>query len=227
MLTGTAMHHPDRPSIVMVAVFMEGLPFVLGLLLAGRQTDARRWFMLQAAICSLTNGISSYLGGRQLYNVFLDYYYIPVEGALLFWMLSHWEVTAAARRRVRLAIPVMVAAWIVIAWRLEDRNTFSTFGDNFYNLLMIALMVSILVRRSAVVTASLLSQDWFWICGGLAMHFAAFTAFNAVAARVAGSDWTLLARIITGRSWLNAIAMSLACIGMFCPPSVTDSSGRG
>jgi hypothetical protein len=157
------------PLIMHVSIIAEAVPFVLGMLLPSRQTEARRWLMLWSALDTITNLAGSYLGRHHLHNLFLGYFYTPVEGAILMWMLAFWHPDPGTRRRLRWGIPAMVAGWVLLVMLFEDPQTFSRIVDLAYNVLMTSLFLHLLVRRSAddAAPATGLVLDQLRVCDPL------------------------------------------------------------
>jgi hypothetical protein len=213
------------PLIMHVSIIAEAVPFVLGMLLPSRQTEARRWLMLWSALDTITNLAGSYLGRHHLHNLFLGYFYTPVEGAILMWMLAFWHPDPGTRRRLRWGIPAMVAGWVLLVMLFEDPQSFSRIVDLAYNVLMTSLFLHLLVRRSADDTTLLQQQDWFWISCGFAIHFAIFVAFHAVAPGLLNSNMETLMLASEVRAGLNVLACSFIAVGMTCRPNVDSEPG--
>lgn len=202
-------------------MFCSALP-VLAALARHRQIQGAR--LIIVGWCLLLFGVDMlgwYIGrGLGLNNHFLSYIATPLQGATVLWALSLWQVKPVARLTLRLAIPPFLVSWIILTLLLEDTRNFSAVAEPVYSLLALGAALFTVLSRSSDEVSSLLEQDWFWICTGLALYFGALAVLTPLAAGFVNTNLELVSRAYVVRSIVTILAFVCISIGMLCPQSI-------
>jgi len=186
-------------------------------------TPARFWVFVWLVLWAVMNTIGYIVAKLHYNNHFLSYIFTPFQGAAILWALSLYQIRPVARVAIRIIIPIFVVAWALALLFLENTRHFSTIAEPVYSILALGTALFTLVSRSGEATEPVTQQDWFWICGGLALYFAALTVLLPLAAATAYSR----PDIITKAYFVDTIVNILACMcianGFLCSARSTPS----
>lgn len=210
----------DVPLILHVSAWSHAAPLAAGLLAHRRLTSPRVWIMFWCAIYLIQAWAARYLGARHLNNHFLTYVVLPVQGAIIFWALSHWQKHPVARLTLRLLIPPFVIAFVLITLSLEELLSFSSVAEPLYSILALGAAVTTLLTRSYDTDESLMRQDWFWICIGLILHFGALAVLTPLARNYLQTDMQLVMRAYQVRAYINTLAFVIIAFGIYSPSGI-------
>jgi hypothetical protein len=211
------------PWIIYVSVYCQLLIFLAGCVTPSRQDPPRIWIMFWAILYFMANIAAQYLGRHQLYNHFISSIILPVQAWQILWALSLWQRSATARLTMRLCIPPLVVAIIVLTLTVEDYHTYSTVAEPVYSMVALGCAVFTILSLSAHEEESLLHRAWFWVCAGLILHFGVLAIWTPLAKALL-NDLATFRQAAIIRTWINVIALLLITIGILCPR--TASSGR-
>ncbi len=194
---------------------------------AARPTQVRGgglWVVIWCGLYAAENAIAIPLAVTHHNNHFLNYIFVPFQGAAILWALSLWQTHQMARLTVRAAIPGFLMAWVLLLF-VENLHGFSAIAEPVYSLLALGAALYTLVSRSTDATSSLLREDWFWVCSGLALHFGALAFLTPLGAALVHTNPEIIARAYFVRSFVNILAFVLITIGLLCPRPL-QRSGR-
>lgn len=178
-------------------------------------TGGKRWVVIWCGLYALENAFAIPLALTNHNNHFLDYIFVPIQGATILWALSLWQTQQMARLTIRAAIPAFLLAWILLLF-VENLNGFSLIAEPVYSILALGTALYTLVLRSSEATDSLLREDWFWICSGLALHFGALVFLTPLGAALVRTHPEIIMRAYYVRSFVNIFAFVLITIGFVC-----------
>ena len=188
-----------------------------GLYAHARLNSGRVWLMFWCATYYISNMAARYLGVRHINNHFLTYIFICVQGPAILWAISHFQAKPVARLTLRLVIPPFLLAWLILTVLVEDTSNFSPIAEPIYSMLALGAALYTLVTRSAQESEPLMKQDWFWICAGLSLHFAALTVMTPFAAAYVKNNPDMVIQALEVRAGINVLAFSIMTLGMLCP----------
>lgn len=180
-------------------------------------TDARRLVVVWCLIQVIANVVGFQLAFKHLNNHPVSYVALPFQGAAILWALSLWQLKPVSRLTLRLAIPVFVVAWIVLVATTENLYNFSAVAEPVYSMLALSAALYTLLTRSAATNESLLREDWFLMCTGLALHFGALAVLTPVAAAYLYRNQQLVMRAYEVRAAFNITAFVIIAVGFTCP----------
>jgi hypothetical protein len=208
------------PLIFYFSMWSQAVPIAVGILARRRLTSARVWIMFWCAIYLIVNLAAKYLASRGMNNHFLTYLALPVQCLGVMWALSLWQKSATARLTLRIAVPVFLVAFIVVTRFFENIRNFSAIAEPVYSIVALGAAIATLLSRSPDEEGALLSQDWFWVCVGLILHFGALAVLTPLAAHYLTTDPQLVIRAYVIRGYVNTAAFLVIAIGIFSPSSV-------
>ena len=201
------------------------LPLIAALIGRRQLTRPRLFVILWVGLYILMNLLGWVLQARGINNHFLTPVFTPFQGAAILWALSLWQTRQVARLTIRLAIPFFILAWAVFTLTIENLRNFSLAAEPVYSMLALGAAIYTLVARGTDATEPLTRQDWFWICGGLSLHFGALAVVLPLAAGLVESNPEVVIRAYTVRAVINTFAFICITIGFLCPKPAT-LSGR-
>lgn len=193
------------------------LPPLAGVLRHRETTSPRVWIMLWCILYLLANAVAEILVRHQLYNHPVTYFEVPAQGAVILWGLSLWQLTPTSRMTMRFLIPLLLVCWIPLVVLFEDIHAPSSVAEPVYCILALGAAAYTLVTRSLDETEPLLRQDWFWICVGMSIHFAAIAVLTPIARRYMETNVLLVTRAYQVRAVVNVLGFILITVGMLCP----------
>jgi hypothetical protein len=212
------------PWPIYAANIMVVAPLLAAVVRPSRTRGARIWVATWSALYVLENAIAIPLALNGHNNHLLTYIFVPLQGAAILWAFSLWQTQQMPRLTMRAAIPGFLLAWLLLL-SIEDLSSFSAVAEPVYSLLALAAALYTLVTRGAASSLPLLRQDWFWVCGGLALHFGALALLTPLGAALVRSNPDVVVRAYTMRAWINMLAYACVTIGLLCPPP-SALSGR-
>lgn len=199
------------------------LPLIAALVRRGDLTRPRVFVLTWVGLYVVMNAIGAWLGSRGINNHFLTPIFTPFQGTAILWALSLWQTRQVARLTIRMAIPFFIVAWAVFTLTIEDLRNFSVAAEPVYSLLALGAALYTLVTRGSDATEALTRQDWFWICGGLVLHFGALAVVLPLAAGLINTHVDIVVRAYTVRAVVNTFAFICITIGFLCPKPATLS----
>jgi hypothetical protein len=174
------------------------------------------WVVAWAAMLSLQQGLGALLAAAGRNNHFLRYVSLPLSVAMTLWALSLWQTRRAAVSVLRTAIPVALAAWVVLMLVVEDPATFSTAIEPLTSLVGLSAAAYTLASRSLEDAQGLAQQDWFWTSVGLILYFGTLSTLGPLAVLLRG-DVVLIVRAYELKSVVDVIAFLAVARGVTCP----------
>lgn len=158
-------------------------------------------------------------------NIFLEYAYVPLQGALILLVLAEWQVHTVARNTVRFLVPLALLWWAVTTAFFEDTSNFSVLSSPVLGLLALAATLLAFVTRLQHEEVPVLRTSWCWILAGVAIHYATNSTISIFQAVVtARQDWGMLARALEFKAGIDIFA--IICItGGFLWTDPPRSSG--
>jgi len=193
----------------------QGLPLVVAAM-RGQLRGARAWFFAWCAVNLLETGTMIGLNLADVHNLWVPYVFQPAEGALALWAFSCWQVSAGARRAMRLAIPPFLLVVLVLSASLESVASFSRWMQPLTALVGLVAAASTLVARSRTSTSDVLRQDWFWVSAGMALYLGTFSMIGPLSALLAGNIPLLLGALKVHAA-LTILAFLAIAWGLWCP----------
>ena len=214
-----------RPTLVQYAAAWSALLPPFAGLTVGRTLPApRRWIIVWCVLLVLANATALVLARRGINNQWVGYVLLPLATAAILWALSFWHL-GAARLGVRLAIPLVMAAGLGVTIGAENPRTFSQFVAPFHGMVVLLAALWTFLARSLDTDEPMLSQDWFWITGGLMLYAASSVALQPLARYLMRERLDLLhaAFNVKAAAWL--ISFAAITWGMRCPVAQKASGG--
>ena len=211
------------PWPIYASIASQYLPLVAAVVGRQRLTRPRVFVLLWVAIYVVMDAIGVLLARQGINNHFVSTVFIPFQGAVILWALSLWQTRQLARLTIRLLIPFFIVAWAAFTLTIENVRNFSLAAEPVYSMLALGAAIFTLVSRGADATEPLTRQDWFWICGGLAIHFGALAVVLPLAAGLITTNVEVVVRAYTVRAVDNIFAFNCITIGFLCPKPATLS----
>src|SRR5262245_2439329 len=128
-------------------------------------------------------------------NLWVSYFMMPVEACMTFWILELWQPDDRLRRFYRLVLRVVALLSAIVILATDRVVAFEQWIAPALALVSLAAVVHTLVHRSLRSEQLLTSQDWFWICLGMALFWLMFAPLPPFADALLESnlDWVRLA----------------------------------
>jgi len=199
------------------AALVQLLPVVGGLLHIRGLPTARRWFILWCLLSAIADVAYLIFGQVTGQNLWLRLVTEPVRAAVLFWVLSLWQLSPHSRRLMRQAIVILIPAVLVIGLLWEGSLSFGDKTGPIVQLALLAASVYTLVSRSVASSDRLTREDWFWITLGLSLYFALGVALGPVAMALLQGNTEFLKQVLLFKARADILAFVLMTIGMLCP----------
>ena len=203
------------PFLVIVGTLVLAPP-VTGVFVRRRLSGARAWVFWWGVSQAVESLLQYGLALRGTPNLWVGYVFEPVSGALLLWALSLWHGAPGTRRALRLAIPVVLAAYLWLTIAFDGTSLFSRAAQPALYLVCLGASAWTLVERSRTAEGDPLRSDWLWICVGLALFYATGSTLLPLARLLFASDRHLfdlayeIANLVAGLAFLS-VARGLAC----------------
>jgi hypothetical protein len=221
------------PLIAFIAAGMQLVPVAVALArprwLRGPRLGVAIWLVLLALMD--VSGLAWTFWLKLGNNHAITYIFAPVQGAVLLWAISLWQVRPVLRTTVRLLIPLLLAWWAANIALIENLDSFSVVGSPVYHLIALSAALLALVTRARDAEEPLLRADWLWILVGIALFFAANASVTIVqGVAIEAMDYPLAARAGVLKSIIDVVALLVMTGGFLWPPRPTssgDSSSPG
>jgi hypothetical protein len=200
-----------------VATLSQLLP-TIAVAMRWRESDAPRRWVAVWGLLFFASDIAQIVASRLVGpNWFLFPFINPLEDALTLWILSYWQVRPFSRLVMRIAIPFVLLAYILISMAASEVGTYQTFSGPFRALVILTASLFTLVSRIAAEPESVLSRDWSWVTMGFALYYGVFVAIEPVTAAIGDSNRDALIAVYSVRAVLDTVAFILIWRGMRCP----------
>lgn len=201
----------------MAATFVQLLPSVV--VFAGWRgaTDARRWIALWCLVFFLSDGLQALLALAYGTNLWVFIYVEPVEDALLLWALSYWQTRPVTRMALRIAIPLVIASYVLIAIVAGELESYKTFSGPFRSLMIMIWTAFTLITNIARAPERVWTRDWLWTCLGVLLYFGMFVVTEPVIAAMPRDQVESMFRVYNVRAMGDIVAFILIWRGMRCP----------
>lgn len=215
-----------RPTAVLyVLAASQVTPLCTGYVRRSQLHGARFWVFVWVVISAVMNLIGWAMGRMHVNNHLITYVFTPLQGAAILWALSLWQTRPLAVLTTRIAIPCFLVAWALAVLFVESASNFSMFAEPIYSMLALGAAAYTLVSRSGDTVDPLPQQDWFWICGGLSLYFAALTVLLPLAATLVYSRPDIVVRAYNVHALVTTPAFLCIAIGFLCQASKPTLSG--
>jgi hypothetical protein len=205
------------PWILHVAVATETLPILAGALKPARLRGARGFVTAWCGVILAHNAAAFILGRQGINTHFLTFIATPIEGALILWGLSLWQVRPIARLTMRIMILPFIVAWGILSLALENVRSFSAVAEPVYCLLALGAALYTVVVRSQDTQEPLTRQDWFWICCALSVLFGMTATLTPLAAAMVRDHPAIVVRAYIVKGYLTVLVFLAITVGMLCP----------
>jgi signal transduction histidine kinase len=214
------------PLIAFIAAGMQLVPVAVALArprwLRGPRLGVAIWLVLLALMD--VSGLAWTFWLKLGNNHAITYIFAPVQGAVLLWAISLWQVRPVLRTTVRLLIPLLLAWWAANIALIENLDSFSVVGSPVYHLIALSAALLALVTRARDAEEPLLRADWLWILVGIALFFAANASVTIVqGVAIEAMDYPLAARAGVLKSIIDVVALLVMTGGFLWPPRPTSS----
>lgn len=211
------------PWPIYASIVSQYLPLAAAAVRHKQLTRPRAFVLAWVALYVVSNIVAVSFARRGLNNHWVTTVFTPFEGAAILWALSLWQHRPVPRLTMRLAIPFFVVAWALFTLTIEDIRNFSLAAEPLYSLLALGAALFTLVTRGADTSEPLTRQDWFWICGGLALHFGGLAVVLPLSAGLVHTNPEVVVRAYTVRAVVNVFAFICIAIGFLCPKPAAPS----
>jgi phospho-N-acetylmuramoyl-pentapeptide-transferase len=151
------------PWILHVAVASETLPILAGLAKPARLRGARGFIAAWCAVLLAHNAAAFILGRQQINTHFLTFIATPIEGVLILWGLSLWQVRPMARLTLRIMILPFIVAWGILSLTMENVRSFSAVAEPVYCLLALGAALYTVVVRGLLILISVAISVLLWM----------------------------------------------------------------
>lgn len=183
----------------------------------GRTTGARRWIAYWCVAFFLSDSLQLGLSLTQGANLWIFIYIEPLEDALLLWGLSCWQTRPVTRIALRLAIPLVIATYVAIAFAAGEQNTYKIFSGPFRALVIMLWTAFTLVSNVARTPEGVWNYDWLWTTLGVLLYFGLLVSTEPVIAAMGIDQIESQRRVYDVRAIGDVIAFMLIWRGMRCP----------
>jgi len=206
------------PVLLYVTSASQGLPVVAAVLAGGRRPPVPHLRLaLWSTLLVLSDSIGVVVGMLQGNNLWISYLVMPLEACGTFWILEAWQPDERMRRVYRRAIPVTAVLSVLLLVVTNRAVAFEQWIAPALAIVSLVAVVHTLVHRSLRCEQLLTSQDWFWICLGLALFWLMYAPMPPFADALLRSniEWVRVAYL--ARAWAIIAAFVLMFWGMLCP----------
>ena len=177
----------------------------------------RRWVAVWCVVFFLADMLQLAVSRLQHENLWLFKFINPVEDGLILWVLSYWQVRPVTRIAFRVAIPLVLVIYLVIALTADEPGSFQTFAGPFRALVVLSAALFTLLSRVAHEPEQVLRRDWLWTTMGVSLYYGVFVATEPIAAAIGASQRDALVALFAVKALLDIVAFSLIWVGMRCP----------
>jgi hypothetical protein len=206
-------------------VLSQLLPPLAAVRARGRLGPARKGAVAWSVLLLVSNLASLLLALLGFNNHWLGYLFDPLLASVGLWTFSLWQTHSLPRIALRLLIPLYLLAILILTLTVEDLSRFSNITGPFTALLLLGASLYTVIVRSVSEGGSLVSADWFWISGGLALSYGSDAALEPLARLLLGTEPGLILSAYELKALIN-IVVSLALVrGILCPNPPLNSGG--
>lgn len=182
-----------------------------------RMRGPRAWVLGWVAVQAAGSALQLWLGLHGTTNLWVSYVVEPLSGALLLWTLSLWQIEPVARLTMRLAIPAVLATFVVLTLAFDSTSTFSRAAQPMLYLVCLGAGAYTIVLRSRVAAGDLLHKDWLWVCAGMVLYYGTGASLFPLSRLLLGSDLGLFVRAYELANAAGAVAFLAVARGIVCP----------
>jgi hypothetical protein len=182
-----------------------------------RTSDARRWVAFWCLAFFLSDVIEFVYARIWGNNLWLRTGIAPIEDALILYALSFWQVRPVTRIAFRIAIPLVVATYLIIAVSAGEVDTWKTFAGPFRALVVVSATLYTLISNLARELEEAWSRDWLWVTFGVTLYHGIDVATDPIVAAIGESGRNTLLAIYCVKFTFDVIAFILIWRGMRCP----------
>jgi hypothetical protein len=207
------------------AVIAEALPGLAALRARRSLSGARVGVLVWSGVLLASNAVDYWTGAQDLNNHWTSYIAQPIEGAVVLFALSRWQVKSVARLTIQLLIPLYLVTMLALTLIVERLDTYSMFTNSVTSLLILALSLYTLLTCSLVERGRLIRFDWFWICTGMALFYGSGVAFEPFSRSIVSSHPDLVIAATDLLSFIELFALLAIARGMLCPNPPLNSGG--
>lgn len=188
-----------------------------------RATEPRRWIAIWCLFFFLSDiaqlAISTVSGNNLWYFTYAE----PAEDAMLLWAFSSWQVKPLARIAVRVSIPLVVVAYLVLIFATGEQDTFKTISHPFRALVLLLWTAYTLLSNLAHRPEGVWGRDWLWTTLGVMLYFGLFAAIDPIVAAMDPTDRRAMLLVYNARAFGDVVAFVLIWRGMRCPLPISSS----
>ena len=213
------------PLIMQVAAASQAIPPLAALRHGRRLPAARRWVVGWGLLLLAYDGVALALALRGRPNLWLRYLVGPIESGVVLVALSLWHTDAVARLTLRYAAGLFAVIWVLLVAFVEQTNTFGLVTGPFQSLLLLGASVGTLLLRVRTEEASLVREDWFWVCGGLALWYGTAAALDPLARLLVAEHPSVVNSAYRVKAAVDVFASLAIARGMLCPVHPPLSGG--
>jgi hypothetical protein len=207
------------------AVLAEAIPGLAALGARRSLSGARVGVLAWCGIMLASNAVDYWTSAQHLNNHWTSYVAQPIEGALVLWVFSRWQVRSVARLTIQLLIPLYLVAMLALTLLVERVDSYSIVTNSVTSLLILALGLYTLLTCSLVERGRLTGFDWFWICAGMALFYGSDVALEPFSRAMMAGRVDLIIAATELTSAVELIALLAIARGMLCPNPPLNSGG--
>lgn len=190
-----------------------------------RTSEARRWIAIWGVLFFASDLLQLGFSRWQYNNLFLFIFINPVEDGVILWALSYWQLRPVTRIAFRVAIPIVILIYVVIAVAAGENDSFQTFAGPFRALVVMAASLFTLLSRSTEDADGVWTKDWLWATIGVSLYYGLIVAAQPIVAIVAPQSTSAARAVFTVKAIGDVIAFILIWRGMRCPLMQSNYSG--
>ena len=212
------------PVLLYVASASQGLPVLAAMVAGGRRPPASHlrvatWCTLMV-LSEVMNVVAGIVTGSSLW---VGYFIMPIEVCMTFWILTLWQPNEPLRRLYRITISVVAVLSGILLLVTDHVVAFERWIAPALALVSLAAVVHTLIHNSLRSLQLLTSQDWFWICLGMALFWLMFAPLPPFADALLASNLEWVRMAYLARAWTIIAAFALISWGILCPRVLTRS----
>ncbi len=214
------------PILLHAKAVSQVVPIVAALAVWGRRLPAPyRRVVLLCGFLLAADALDLIIAAMEGNNLYTSFVTLPVEVALSLWLLAVFQPSSPLRFAYGVAIPALLGGTAIALAATEPAASFDLWVSPSLCLLILAAVLHTLVHRSLLSRRPLVSEDWFWICLGLAIHWGGLVAVPAFHRAYIGShvEWVRVAYL--AKAWTNIGAFIIIGWGVVCQQNPMRSSG--
>lgn len=205
------------PLLLHAKAVSQVVPIVAALVVWGRQLPAPyRRVVLLCGFLLAADAVDLVVGAIEGNNLYTSFVTLPVEVALSLWLLAVFQPSDGLRFTYGVAIPVLLAGTALALAATVPAVSFDLWISPSLCLLILVAVLHTLVHRSLLSRRPLVTEDWFWICLGLAVHWGGLVAVPAFHRAYIDSqvEWVRVAYL--AKAWTNIGAFLIIGWGVVC-----------